>query len=236
MAKLTPEAERIWLDFQDEIQKVAAHSGLDADDLATSLSEHLEELSGDNSLNETEVKLLVGRLRAEILAEADELKPRESSARESWGPALVSQGLFLLSLLTFPLIGPVLAIPAWITSRTLAKNAQEHYALVIFPAIVFSLVAMLSVAMAVGYFPVMLLSQLGLIQGPWLVAVFGVLCLLASSLQLWIFRRHVKWLSEAIHPVDAFIRNAIPLSMSRSLLIFSALLLVLITAVAIYAS
>lgn len=205
MINLDPNAERLWRLFREDVRELALERGIDAEDLLGSLDEHLAEVAGEGQLTTREIEPLVASLRDEICLE---FSPGDSGEQSiPWWPIAVSLGSFVVALLSFPFLGPLLIVPSWALSMYLARGAGPQRALVAFPARVYAVALLLGIVIGVSLLPVALAADAGWLTWPWTGVSFAGLLLLAAAAAVYVMRRPALLVDRVFTPTPAFVRQ-----------------------------
>jgi hypothetical protein len=235
MRNLTPEAERTWNRFLASIRIEAERSGLDADDLSSSLDEHLLQMAkASETIDQTRVVKIIGDLRADLDDELNTEAPTDGHHQSR--QVLISLGLFVLAVLTFPFVGPLLTVPSWIISRVLARDALHGRQAILLPALLYSLTTLAAGIAALSYFPIVVLVDANLLNDPWTFVLSAGLLLIWTALAVWALQRPSDLMTLLFRPLDSYVRRFVSRRLRMIFLSVGALMLAAGVAGAIYAA
>lgn len=136
MIEMTPAArERLDNYLQRMRSELRGTRSVVADEVEQSVREHIEIALAEapGPIGATEVISVLDRLGPPERWLADEDRPawrqfvdRIRTAPDDWRLAYLAFGMFLLSMLLFPAIGPMLILPAMIASRAYVELARDR--------------------------------------------------------------------------------------------------------------
>lgn len=207
MTSLDPHAERLWQQFRDEMRELAETRRIDADDLLSSLDEHLRQLAGDRTLDAREIRPIVDSLRDELSGELAPDDAPGTPAGGTWKPTVASLGGFVVALLSFPFLGPLLILPSWALSAFLGRRVAPRNALVLFPARVYAVGLVAGAVFAASYLPVLLAAEVGWLTWPWTAVVFAGLIAAFAGGAMLALHRPIALVDRLLFPVPEGVRR-----------------------------